>query len=273
MNRFNYYDAIAPIYDQARWITTSVAEDVTDFILDLVGASSETAFLEPGVGTGLNVFPLVERGYQVTGVDISREMLDQFRQKFDAVPQNLTLIQADASQLPFPEQSFDVVLTVHMMHTISNWRTFLDDIERVLTPGGFYLNAQWTIPPAHREFLNHFRAILTKYQYTQTIEEIEAAIAAIDVENYLCGKGYRSDYLLANKWTVTNTVDELLYFCQAKAYGLCWHVPETSFDLVMEEFEAFCLDHYGSRQTELSSEAKFEIWAYQQHIAPKVLAP
>ena len=262
MKKLNYYDAIAPIYEQARWMTESVAEEVTDFILDLVGASSETSFLEPGVGTGLNVRPLVNRGYPVTGVDISKEMLDQFRQKFEAVPRNLTLIHADASQLPFPHQCFDVVLTVHMLHTVSDWRTFLDDIERVLKPDGFYLNARWVIPPARMEFLHHFREISTTYQYTQKIKKLEAAIAEIDVENYFCNKGYRSDYLIANTWTVTNTIDELLRFFRAKAYGLCWHVPEASFDLVMDEFEAFCLDHYGSLQAKLSSEAKFEIWAY-----------
>jgi SAM-dependent methyltransferase len=121
---------IADIYNQTRWLTESVAEEVADFIVELVNASPETSFLEPGVGTGLNVLPLVRWGYAVTGIDVSQEMLDQFRQKLHEVPQNLTLIHADASRLPFPDQSFDVVLTVHMVHTVSNWKTFLDEIDR-----------------------------------------------------------------------------------------------------------------------------------------------
>ena len=73
-----YYDNIAHIYDQTRWLQTSVAEEVADFILELVDATPETSFLEPGVGTGLNVLPFVKRGYSVTGIDVSQPMIDQF---------------------------------------------------------------------------------------------------------------------------------------------------------------------------------------------------
>jgi SAM-dependent methyltransferase len=69
MEKCNYYDTIADIYDRTRWLTESVAEEVADFIVELVNASPETSFLEPGVGTGLNVLPLVRRGYAVTGID------------------------------------------------------------------------------------------------------------------------------------------------------------------------------------------------------------
>ena len=160
MGKPNYYDNIAEIYDQTRWLTESVASEVADFILELVDATPETSFLEPGVGTGLNVLPLVRRGYSVTGIDVSQEMLDQFSRKLREIPQNLKLLHADASHLPFSDQSFDVVLTVHMVHTVSNWKTFLDEIDRVLKPQGFYLNAQWITPPARMEFERYFRACL-----------------------------------------------------------------------------------------------------------------
>jgi ubiquinone/menaquinone biosynthesis C-methylase UbiE len=120
-----YYDNIAQIYDQTRWLTPSVAEEVVDFIINLTGATFETSFLEPGVGTGLNVLPLVKRGYSVTGIDSSEAMLAQFRQKLAEIPTNLNLIHADASQLLFSDNSFDVVLTVHMIHTVANWKAFL----------------------------------------------------------------------------------------------------------------------------------------------------
>jgi ubiquinone/menaquinone biosynthesis C-methylase UbiE len=96
VKKMNYYDSIAQIYDQTRWLTEPVAEEVADFILELVAATPETSFLEPGVGTGLNVLPFVRHGYSVTGIDISQEMLDQFRQKFNGTPPNLNLIHADA---------------------------------------------------------------------------------------------------------------------------------------------------------------------------------
>lgn len=257
-----YYNKIAHVYDQTRWLTESVAEEVADFILKLVGATSETYFLEPGVGTGLNVLPLVKRGYSVTGVDVSEEMLNQFRQKLPEVPSNLTLIQADASQLPFSDRSFDVVLTVHMLHTVSNLQTFLDEIDRVLKPGGFYLNAQWITPPARREFEEHLRVILSKYKEAPKSQQVVTPTEEIEMEKYLRNKGYQSNYFIAKTWTVSNTIEELLGFLRARAYGLCWVVSDAIFHRVMDEFEAFCIKHYGSLQTVLSSDAKFEIWAY-----------
>ena len=178
MSQSNYYDHIASIYDQTRWMTDGVAEEIADFIVERVGATADTSFLEPGVGTGLNVMPLVRRGYAVTGMDISQEMLEQFRQKlrdsseragpeqvgFDqAAPKNLTLIQGDASELPFADDQFDVVLTVHMIHAVADWQHFLDEIGRVLKPGGVYINAQGRLPPARKAFkissMRFYRAI------------------------------------------------------------------------------------------------------------------
>ena len=181
MDKFKYYDNIAPIYDRTRWMTESVAAEVADFILALVEATPETSFLEPGVGTGLNVLPLVKRGYCVTGIDISEQMLARFRQKLTTSPQNLTLLHADASQLPFSERNFDVVLTVHMVHTVSNWKRFLDEIARVLKPSGFYLNAQWITPPARLEFEIYFKTILSKYEEPRSSKLINEASEEIDV--------------------------------------------------------------------------------------------
>lgn len=262
MGKPNYYDNIAHLYDQTRWLTESVAEKVADFILELVDATPETSFLEPGVGTGLNVLPLVKRGYSVIGMDVSQEMLNQFSQKLREIPQNLKLLHADASQLPFSAQSFDVVLTVHMVHTVSNWKTFLDEIERVLKPRGFYLNAKWITPPARMEFEGYFRAILSKYQGLQASKRVDAAFKEINVEEYFSNRGYRSNYIIAKEWMVNNTVEELLSFFKSRAYGLCWRVSDETFHRVMDEFEEFCSEHYGSLATELSSEAKFEIWSY-----------
>ena len=237
MKKSNYYDYIAQIYDQTRWLTESVAEEVADFILKLTCATPETSFLEPGVGTGLNVIPLVKRGYSVTGIDASQEMLDQFRQKLNITPYNLNLIHGDASQLAFPDNTFDVVLTVLMIHTVSDWRLFLDNIDRVLKCGGFYLNCQWITPPARREFEGYFRDILSKYEaIKQKSPSINIATNKIDVEGYLQPKGYVSNYFVAKEWRVSNTVEELLSFFKARAYGLCWRVSDDILYQVINEF-------------------------------------
>lgn len=262
MKKFNYYNKIAHIYDETRWLTEAIAEEVADVILTLVNATPETSFLEPGVGTGLNIFPVVKRGYPVTGIDVSEEMLNQFRQKFSQIPSNLRLINADVSQIPFTNWSFDVVLTVHMIHAVSDWKIFLDEIARVLKPQGFYLYAQWENPPARKEFQTHFQDILARYKGEKTSTIFDSSIEQVNVEKYFCSKGYQSNYVIAKEWTVSNTVDELLEFYKSRAYGFCWQVSEKIFNLIMNDFEEFCVEYYGSLQSEVSSQAKFEIWVY-----------
>ncbi|BAZ40491.1 type 11 methyltransferase [Calothrix sp. NIES-4101] len=273
MNKNNYYDKISQIYDQTRWLTESVAAEVADFMIKLVSATPKTSFLEPGVGTGLNVIPLVKRGYSVTGIDISEQMLNQFRQKLNGTPENLTLVHADASQLPFENGSFDVVLTVHMLHTVSDRQIFLNEIDRVLKPKGFFLNCQWITPPARREFEAHFRAIQSKYESKHSNSAPESkspvhAIEEVDLEQYLRTKGYQSNYFIAKEWKVSNTIAELLDFYKSRAYGLCWQVPQEDYNKAIAEFEQFCTNHYGSLEKVISSVAKFEIWAYRHPTSP-----
>jgi ubiquinone/menaquinone biosynthesis C-methylase UbiE len=259
--KLNYYNNISHIYYETRWLTTEIAEDITQQILKLINATPETSFLEPGVGTGLNVLPLVQLGYQVTGVDISESMLNQFRCKFKQIPDNLKLIQTDASLLPFPNHSFDVVMTCHMIHNVKNWQKFLHEVMRVLKSSGFYLNCQWLTPPARLEFETHFRSILAKYQPLST-QQPSKSISEINIDAYLQSQGYQGNYSIAKTWLVTNTVGELLRCFKLRAYGLCWQISDNIFEQVINEFETVCIQKYGALETVLSSEAKFEIWMY-----------
>ena len=256
----NYYDNIAHIYDQTRWMSEVVAEKVADVILEVVSANPGTSFLEPGVGTGINVFPLVKRGYSVTGIDVSRNMLNQFRQKFNGFPKNLTLLRMDASNLSFSNGSFDVVLTVHMIHTVSDWKSFLNEIERVLQPQGFYLNAQWIMPPHRMKLEVSFRSILN--QYEPLSNQLDISTIEINVDKFFREKNWKSSYLVAHEWLTTNTVEELLSYYQSRAYGICRQISDDVYRQIMKDFKKLCIRQYGSLRAELSSNAKFEIWAY-----------
>ena len=165
----------------------------------------------------------------MTGIDVSEAMLNQLRQKLLEIPPNLKLIHGDASQLPFSDGSVDVVLTVHMLHAVSSLKKFLDEIERVLKPNGFYLNAQWITLPARLEFEQHFKTILSKYQEPRPARQLHRVTNEINVEEYLRNKGYQCNYLVAKEWMVSNPIQELLDFYRSRAYGLCWLVPDESF--------------------------------------------
>jgi ubiquinone/menaquinone biosynthesis C-methylase UbiE len=251
-----YYGQIASIYDATRPIPPEVLEQVTDSILRLVSATPETKFLEPGIGTGLIAQPILQRGYSYTGVDISNEMMDELRRKLQGIPNNLTLIQTDASSLPFENNSFDVVLTRHVLHLIPNWQEAVAEIRRVLKPSGFYLYCQSLLTPHQREFEQQWQAILVQqdgYQPTSYSADFE------DVQRLLVEQGAAIETVIAAQWRVEQTVGELLDIYQIKPYGSCWQVPADVFPLAMRTFREWCQKHYGSEDVILCSEATFHI--------------
>jgi ubiquinone/menaquinone biosynthesis C-methylase UbiE len=134
------FDQLAREYDATRGVPPDHAlGQIADCIIHITSATTDTAFLEPGVGTGRMAVPLAGRGYSYTGVDISRNMMAELRQKLGNTGTRLSLVQADAAALPFHDASFDVALTAQLLYLIEDWRQALAEIRRVLRPGGIYL--------------------------------------------------------------------------------------------------------------------------------------
>ncbi len=86
--------------------------------------------------TGRISIPLLERGLDLFGCDLSSKMLKRLHEKFPAA----RIAQADAALLPFPTAHFEAVLSVHVLHLIPSWRDVLREIRRMLVPEGKYLN-------------------------------------------------------------------------------------------------------------------------------------
>lgn len=108
--------------------------------------------LELGVGTGLNL-PIYRDVEEVLGVDISRKMLEKAGRKSTKVP--VRLIMADAGSLPFPDRSFDTVVSTFFLCVVPEREKVIREIKRVLKSNG--LLARKCSPPENRAF----RALLS----------------------------------------------------------------------------------------------------------------
>jgi demethylmenaquinone methyltransferase/2-methoxy-6-polyprenyl-1,4-benzoquinol methylase len=90
-------------------------------------------------GTGDIAFALANRGAEVTGLDFSEKMLEvaQIRlQNLKFKTQNFKLMQGDAQQLPFPDNSFDAVTMGYGLRNLGSWEAGLREMIRVAKPGG-----------------------------------------------------------------------------------------------------------------------------------------
>jgi ubiquinone/menaquinone biosynthesis C-methylase UbiE len=140
------FDRAADYYDSTRGYAPGVAEGIRDAVVAYTGATKDTRFLELGVGTGRIALPFIQAGYDYTGVDISRPMMEQLERKLAADPNapgyHYRLLEADITQLPFADGSFDVALAVHVLHLVDGWQQALREASRALRrPGGQLLVA------------------------------------------------------------------------------------------------------------------------------------
>lgn len=123
------FDLMAPFYD---WFIKVVNVDHSDEIPEWLSPVEGMEVLDLGGGTGINARTLVNAGARVTIVDYSHAMLNQAETK--KVP--ATLIQADATNLPLLNESFDIVLISDAWHHFRDQAGVAREVARVLHPGG-----------------------------------------------------------------------------------------------------------------------------------------
>ena len=126
------YARWAPIYDNTFGAVTQIGRKRAVGRINQSGG----AVLEVGVGTGL-ALRRYDRHLQVTGIDYSEQMLAKAREKVaDLGLAQVTLLQMDARELAFEDESFDHVVAMHIMSVVPEPERVLAEMARVCRPGG-----------------------------------------------------------------------------------------------------------------------------------------
>jgi demethylmenaquinone methyltransferase/2-methoxy-6-polyprenyl-1,4-benzoquinol methylase len=89
-------------------------------------------------GTGDLAFALARRGAVVTGLDFSAQMLAVAaarQKKLAGAGVAPKFIQGDAQQLPFPDNTFDLVTIGYGLRNLASWERGLEEMRRVARPG------------------------------------------------------------------------------------------------------------------------------------------
>jgi len=97
--------------------------------------------IDIGCGFGATNLVLAKRfvDSEIVGVDLSEPLLRLARQATEAAHtgERVRFEKADVHQLPYEDNSFDVVINVNMVHLVEEPVQMLNEIERILVPGGF----------------------------------------------------------------------------------------------------------------------------------------
>jgi len=135
-----FYAQEAAVYEQTRYETRygrlfrKLHHHILDNVLSDIGR--DVRCLEVACGTGHTTQVLVKHFNKLTACDLTPEMMS--KNKFGSDPEQVTCLQANAFSLPFPDNSFDVLVSTRFLH-LFEWhdqQRLLQEFNRVLAPGG-----------------------------------------------------------------------------------------------------------------------------------------
>ena len=101
--------------------------------------------IDIGCGGGIYTKELAHMGAKsVVGLDFSREILQAAKENCSGVP-NISFIQGDAHSIPYPNETFDLVISRAVIHHLQDIPTFLREASRILKKNGVLILQDRTI--------------------------------------------------------------------------------------------------------------------------------
>ena len=205
------FDTIAGNYDNLnRVISFGIDVSWRKKVIKLVKKGAPKNALDIATGTGDLAISLVDSGAkEITGLDISKGMLDIGKQKVAALglEHKITMVVGDGEKLPFEDNHFDVITVAFGVRNFENLDQGLTEILRVLKPGGQFVVLETSVPekfPFKQGYFIYTKTILpligklfskdkvaykylsdsaAKFPHGKAFNNILEKIGFIDVEN------------------------------------------------------------------------------------------
>jgi demethylmenaquinone methyltransferase/2-methoxy-6-polyprenyl-1,4-benzoquinol methylase len=125
-------------------------------VVSLAAPAAGDRALDLATGTGDIAFAVASRGAAVVALDITPRMIELARTKipparpaspaFPASPAPPAFVVGDMLALPFPTASFDIVTAGYGLRNVPNLDLAIDEIHRVLRPGGRFVSLDFNRP-------------------------------------------------------------------------------------------------------------------------------
>jgi len=213
------FDRVALVYDRTRGLPEKTMEKLLAVLTSELRDRGRC--LEIGVGTGRLALPLAAMGIPMAGVDLSWPMLDRLRANSGG-GWPFPVAMADAAFLPFRDGALGAAVAAHVLHLIPDWRAVLNEIVRVVRPGGVILAdvgnwrgaGIWTVL---RERFCQEAGISRPILGTQDPREVDAHMRSL---------GARVRTLPPIVETTTTTIREQIGSLEEGVFSFTWQVDE-----------------------------------------------
>lgn len=162
----DFYREYLKVWDEgamenAPFITLGVEALLPDYYGDLLDApppfpvAPHHTILDLGCGWGRVLKPVMDRGAQAVGLDISEQMTMLAKKHLLKHRHRPAILRGDGTRLPFRDESFDLVYSLLVLQHLSkeNGRALIREVHRVLKPGGVaYLRVPGRFAPENMLF-------------------------------------------------------------------------------------------------------------------------
>ncbi len=261
------FDQVAHIYDDTRGYPPGVAHAIAAALMRRGPITPGAQTLEIGVGTGRIALPLLERGVNITGIDISPRMVERLRAKYaderaarpSAPWGRLEVTLGDITALPFATGAFAAVVAVHVLHLVTQWRRALDEALRVLRPGAPLLLGQ---DVAHGSSITH----PMQDEWIEIMRGLGAEPRRVGVASFkdilaeARGRGLRVEEWLVADWSTAHTPAEGFSHIADRVWSLTWLVPDDLFAESVRRLEAWARGSYGAAwETPVTTNYSFKL--------------
>ena len=183
LDKAGVYQRIAPWYDILDYLS-----EVTRYraIRPVMFAGLSGRILDAGVGTGRNI-ATYPAGADVTGIDLSPEMLERAKKRKAAAGSEVVLLQMDATATTFADDTFDAIVSTFLFCVLDDTLqpVALAELGRVLKPGGEMRLLEYSMSqrPRRRWVMEHIWAPIAYKLYGARFDrETEQYVAAAGLE-------------------------------------------------------------------------------------------
>jgi ubiquinone/menaquinone biosynthesis C-methylase UbiE len=161
------FTTLAPFYDTV----AAPFSGVRDRVVNFTNAQKGSKILDVATGTGQQAFAFAKKGYEVVGVDLSEAMLNMAKKKNKF--KNVKFEIADATNLPFEDDSFDISSISFALHDmpLSIREKVLKEMVRVTRPEGLIVIVDYDLPKNKicKFLIYHFTALIEAEYYKNFI--------------------------------------------------------------------------------------------------------
>jgi len=152
-SRYDQLSAALSFWQDPRWRRA---------LVDEVAPRADERILDVATGTGMVAAELRRRAdCSVVGLDQSPEMLAGARARFAGDGARVELVEGQAEQLPFADESFDALTFTYLLRYVDDPPATLRELARVVRPGGRVASLEFGVPPRRvpREAWRFYTAI------------------------------------------------------------------------------------------------------------------